>query len=604
MCSTLIGHRGCVQIRRRQLRRFHCCYRKLHASGTFITAIIIGFIALLISSEFSQGILFGALDQAILGRSGRPDPVEHDPGSTSQSIDAQPFLNSEIERSEALVLLDDLRSLSKGADVIEEMDDSLCKIANITRNSDRSRSAMVERSLNCSRIAENNYRQMVKNMYKQPNKLTIQQIEITNSESLVVFSAIDLICDRFNCSKLTVFNMSGQSIQDFSVLNTWINLWTQLEVLDLSNTSLSSIQSIIQADSQSPIVMQNLTTLILDFNNISELNFDFILDQMPNLRHLSIVNNSIFNISLSESSRFKFDDQLETISLANNSINCDPKTKMWLMERFQASRFPEHEQIRCSAPERLIEMTWNQRISVLKTPICDDCDCKSIKRTAISVDCHNRNLTALPDILPLNTKILNLTSNHISSLEIPEDSKNWENVTYIYLANNLLSSFKPLDKQNSKFLGNLAALDVRGNKFQEFPTNIFEQFINLDQVHLSNNPWICDCDVTFGFQEWLQRQFQKVGDKEDILCGISGSEENGVRSYSLAPQALSGRVIYRLAKSELCPQDDDQEKPYDWLDVVNLLLSLAIILILSKVSLDYIYQRRTKQLPKFFKLNL
>lgn len=301
----------------------------------------------------------------------------------------------------------------------------------------------------------------------------------------------------------------------------------------------------------------------------------------------------------------KFNNQLETIALSNNSINCDNKTHFWLMEQIQnptrGAKFPEHELIRCGAPERLIEMTWNQRLSILQTPICDDCECKSIKRTAISVDCHSRNLKTLPDVLPSNTKILNLTSNRISSLEVPQQSKNWENVTYIFLANNLITSFQPLEMK-SKFLRNLAALDVRGNKFQEFPSHIFEQFINLDQVHLSNNPWLCECDATFTFQEWLQRQFQKVGDKEDILCGISGNEENGVRSYNLQ-QRLSGRVIYRLSKSELCPQDN-LEEPYDWLDVVNLLLSLSILLIVTKVSLDYIYQRRTKRLPNFFKLNL
>lgn len=490
----------------------------------------------------------------------------------------------------------------------DNLDDGLCSLSTISRrslvpSSRQKTNELVERSLVCSHVDELNYHQMVRNIYKR-NKLNIQQIHITNSESLVVFSAIDLICDRFNCSKLTVFNVTGQEIHDCNVLATWLVLWPKLEVLDLSNTSLKSLESILPVDVKPPTILKNLTHLYVDENNINELNFNFILERMPNLKHLSIVNNSIFNINCSENLKPRVRSQFESISLAGNAINCD-KSQLWFMKQFQNPvtnlKFPEHDQIKCSAPERLAEMTWSQRVSVLETRICDECDCRSLKRTAISVDCHNKNLTALPDVLPLNTKILNLTSNHINSLGVPQNSKNWENVTYVYLENNLISSFQPLEI-NSKFMRNLAALDIRRNKFQEFPSHIFEQFVNLDQVHLSDNPWLCDCESTFAFQEWLQRQFHKVGDKEEIRCGVSGSDLNGLRSNSLQ-QRLSYRVIYKLSKSELCPQEN-LEEPYDWLDVVNFALGISIILILSKVVLDYIYQHRTKRLPHFFKLNL
>lgn len=254
-----------------------------------------------------------------------------------------------------------------------------------------------------------------------------------------------------------------------------------------------------------------------------------------------------------------------------------------------------------NTPDRLSEMTPSQRVSVLETKICEECDCRSTKRTAIAVDCNNKNLTALPDILPLNTRILNLTSNKIDSLSLSQSTKNWENVTYVLLANNLITSFQPLEV-NSKFMRNLAALDLRRNKFQEFPTHIFEQFTNLDQIYLSNNPWLCDCETTFAFQEWLQRQFLKIGDKEEIMCGISGDEENGVRSHQLK-QRLSSKIIYRLSKSELCPQET-LEEPYDWLDVVNVIMGIMILLIFIKVTIDSIYQHRTKRLPQFFSLNL
>lgn len=264
-----------------------------------------------------------------------------------------------------------------------------------------------------------------------------------------------------------------------------------------------------------------------------------------------------------------------------------------------------------STPEGIIDTTQSasssatavsfDKIAPLETRICDYCDCKSLKKTAISVDCHNKSLTSLPDILPANTKILNLTSNRISSLSVPYRSRNWENVTYVYLEDNLISSLNPLEF-SPKFMRNLAALDIRRNKIQEFPSHILEQFINLDQIHLSNNPWLCDCESTFAFQEWLQRHFHKVGDKEEIRCGIPGNEANGLKSINL-DQRLSSRVIYKLSKSELCPQDS-LERPYDWLDLVNFSLGIMIVLILSKVLMDYVYQHRTKRLPHFFRFNI
>lgn len=491
-------------------------------------------------------------------------------------------------------------------------DDGLCRTVAVTRRSLLAPTSKIpnpkpinvtERALFCHNVDHLNHRQMAKSIHKR-NKSNIQQIQLSQSEPIVIFSAIDLICDRFNCSKLAIFNLTGQEIRDFSMLSSWISSWPQLEILDLSNTSLSTIESIFQVNAKSSKPLKNLASLILDNNNIVRLDFNYLFEVMPNLRFISLINNTLTSIECNETLKDRVKRQFESINLAYNTINCD-KNQLWLTKQFvdpQAStKYPEHDQIKCSSPDRMIEMTWSQRVSVLESPICDECDCKSLKRTAISVDCHNKNLTALPDVLPINTKILNLTNNQIHSIGVPQNSKNWENVTYVYLENNLITHFQPLEIK-SKFMRNLAALDIRRNKFQEFPSHIFEQFINLDQVHLSNNPWLCDCESTFAFQEWLQRHFQKVGDKEDIVCGISGSEENGLRSNSLH-QRLSARVIYRLSKSELCPQDN-LEEPYDWLDILNCVLGITIVIILTKVTLDYFYQRRTKRLPHFFKMNL
>ena len=484
----------------------------------------------------------------------------------------------------------------------------LSAIATTTIGSSSANQTLTERAFVCSHLDELNNRQLGKSINSPENKLIhLQQLHITNSElqTFVINSTVELICKLFNCSRLTVFNMSSQELPD---LHKWLPKLPHLEVLDLSNSSLKSVESILDNQTtnstyQHKTVLNNLTHLNLNDNEIVNLNFSFLFERMPNLRQVSLINNNISNIYCDEFQRPSLFSQFESISLGGNSMNCD-KSHMWfikyLVDHRTNLKFPDYEKINCSQGN-LVEMTWSQRVSVIETLICNSCDCKSLKRTAISVDCHNKSLKVLPDVLPLNTKILNLTSNQIDSLTVPQNSRNWENVTYLHLENNRISSIQPLEI-NSKLMRNLAALDIRRNKFQEFPSHIFEQFVNLDQVHLSDNPWLCDCESTFAFQEWLQRQYQKVGDKEEIRCGVSGSDENGLKSDS-KQQRLSSRVIYRLSKSELCPQGNLKE-PYDWLDVVNIVLGVTIVLIIAKLVLDYIYQHRTKRLPHFFKLNL
>lgn len=479
----------------------------------------------------------------------------------------------------------------------ETLVDKLCDLKNITRQSSEPDQILKnELVLDCDQVGEDNLAKFVDSIRRRKRR-PLHQYHFTNSNPRIVSKALESTCRQFDCSRLSVFNVSGQQIFDEEKLALNLDSWPLLEILDLSNTSIDSIEYFWMSNSSRVA----LTHLYLDYNNISSLNLSPIVDRMPSLKHLSIINNTIYDIFCDVNLRDQVFDQLQTLSLANNSINCN-KSQLWLLKHFrdQNLKFPDYDLIRCSSPENLIDMTWIQRVSVLETRICDDCDCRSLKRTAISVDCHNKNLTVLPDVLPINAKVLNLTSNGITSLGVPHNSKNWENVTYVHLENNLISSFQPLEI-NSKFMRNLAALDIRRNKFQEFPSHIFEQFINLDQVHLSNNPWLCDCESTFAFQEWLQRQFHKVGDKEEIKCGIAGFDLNGVKSINLE-QRLSSRVIYRLSKSELCPQDG-LEEPWHWLDAVNWGLGALILLILVKLTLDYIYQHKTKRLPHFFKLN-
>lgn len=59
--------------------------------------------------------------------------------------------------------------------------------------------------------------------------------------------------------------------------------------------------------------------------------------------------------------------------------------------------------------------------------------------------------------------------------------------------------------------------------------------------------------------------------------------------------------IYKLKKSQLCPQS---VVLVNYLDVLNGIMAVAIVAIIVKLSYDYWLQKRTGKLPRFFSLNL
>lgn len=78
----------------------------------------------------------------------------------------------------------------------------------------------------------------------------------------------------------------------------------------------------------------------------------------------------------------------------------------------------------------------------------------------------------------------------------------------------------------------------------------------------------------------------QVRDVEDIRC------------CDVSSGRLAGQAIYRLLKSDLCPQ------PTNWtnvmLDALNGIMAFLILAIVAKLLRDYWRQKRTGKLPTFF----
>lgn len=71
------------------------------------------------------------------------------------------------------------------------------------------------------------------------------------------------------------------------------------------------------------------------------------------------------------------------------------------------------------------------------------------------------------------------------------------NVLGISLENNRLNNLDP-----AQLPPNLVQLYLSDNNLKRFPQHVMDNQLNLKQVSLSGNPWICDCEALI-FKTWL-----------------------------------------------------------------------------------------------------
>lgn len=359
-----------------------------------------------------------------------------------------------------------------------------------------------------------------------------------------------------------------------------------LKVLDLSGNQLKTIE--ISWFSK----LAGLQQLSLANNHLQELEI-ITFRYLISLVKLDLSGN---NLTTLNENLFTENTKLDKVNLTGNPWICDDQMlplSEWL-KKHEANK----EGARCALPLHLQNSALQKGLEILflehsiqDSPTCNAtmCNCTvSRDKEVISVDCSNRGMTKLPETVPNKTRVINLRGNNIQSLTTDHlDSAKWSGVSFLHLNNNLIDSLKGLE--GTWLVRNLVALHLTNNHLTEIPVHILEQLRGglLDELYLSGNPWNCDCN-TVRFQTWLQDNYKTVKDFDGIRC-------------SPASGAHSNQPIYRLMKSQLCPQDAN---PVHYLDILNSLMAIAIILIICKLSYDYWLQKRTGKLPRFFSLNL
>ncbi|KAG8201909.1 hypothetical protein JTE90_027387 [Oedothorax gibbosus] len=409
-----------------------------------------------------------------------------------------------------------------------------------------------------------------------------------------------------------LFHLKNLSVSDNRLHSIETNSFYDLHnllYLDLSRNNLSFLDN-----SFAP--MKNLQYLLLSHNEINAiannsfsnlvhlLRLDLSFNQLKvipsslfyrlkNLNFLSLAGNKLETL---DENTFKGNNMLDKVNLTDNLWVCDKRLQPlseWL-KKYEAYK----EGAVCMEPPELSNYTIQHALEILyletkirESPTCNATMCNCIisrDKLVVTVDCSNKGFVRLPEVLPYKTKVLNLYNNKIKSLNIEHiNATLWSDVSFLYLNNNIVDSVKNLE--GSWLLKNLVALHLSNNRLTEIQNYMLDQIRGwlLDELYLSGNPWTCDCH-TVRFQTWLQDNYRTIRDFQKVSC----SADSGV--YANLP-------ISKLKKSQLCPQ---QVQLVNYLDVLNGIMAVAIVVIIVKLSYDYWLQKQTGKLPKFFSLNL
>ncbi|XP_070610962.1 leucine-rich repeat and transmembrane domain-containing protein 2 [Erythrolamprus reginae] len=214
------------------------------------------------------------------------------------------------------------------------------------------------------------------------------------------------------------------------------------------------------------------------------------------------------------------------------------------------------------------------------------CKCNS---GSLEVDCSGLGLSSIPLDIPTSTRTFLFLNNQLSTLseqafsnlsalqrldlsnnfldQLPENVfRDLVNLTELQLRNN---SIRSLDKdllQNTNLLHQLDLsinglaqipsgifddlpslrwLSLRSNRLQNLDRVTFEPLISLQQLHVGDNPWECDCNLR-DFKYWMEWFSYRGGKIDQLACTL--------------PKELRGKDM-RLVPMEMfnyCSQLEDE----------------------------------------------
>ncbi|KAM6948164.1 leucine-rich repeat and immunoglobulin-like domain-containing nogo receptor-interacting protein 3 isoform 1-T2 [Aplochiton taeniatus] len=169
------------------------------------------------------------------------------------------------------------------------------------------------------------------------------------------------------------------------------------------------------------------------------------------------------------------------------------------------------------------------------------CECSAQLR---SVVCQRRRLTAIPEGIPTETRLLDLSRNRLRWLETG-DLAPYPRLEEVDLSENLIATLEPNTFAN---LQSLKVLKLRGNHLKLVPMGAFAKLSNLTSLDLSENKMVILLDYTF--QDLKSLKHLEVGDNDLVyishkaFSGLLGLEELTIERCNLT--SISGQTLSYL----------------------------------------------------------
>uniref|UniRef100_A0A8C6WZ53 Si:ch211-191d15.2 n=1 Tax=Neogobius melanostomus TaxID=47308 RepID=A0A8C6WZ53_9GOBI len=183
-------------------------------------------------------------------------------------------------------------------------------------------------------------------------------------------------------------------------------------------------------------------------------------------------------------------------------------------------------------------------------------------RPGLLVLCESLGLLSLPRSVPLSTSALSVARNQLCNID--NLLRPFSDLQELSLSHNQLSRFpRGLPPRAFQGLNKLAVLTLKGNKLTSLPRNLpdslilvnlqvlkinsnclrsvpdsaFDTLPRLRSVNLSNNLWVCECDILYLYR-WLLSGRIKMA--TDLVC--------------TEPLHLAHRLLLNLSVMAICPR--------------------------------------------------
>ncbi|NXB83985.1 LIGO3 protein, partial [Vidua chalybeata] len=174
------------------------------------------------------------------------------------------------------------------------------------------------------------------------------------------------------------------------------------------------------------------------------------------------------------------------------------------------------------------------------------CECAPQLR---SVLCHRKRLTAIPEGIPTETRVLELNKNRIRCLN-PGDLAPYPLLEELDFSENIISNVEPGAFSN---LFHLQTLRLRGNQLKLIPPGVFTKLTNLTLLDISENKLVILLD--YMFQDLRNLKSLEVGDNDLVyisqraFSGLLGLEQLTIEKCNLT--SISAESLSYLQNLEV-----------------------------------------------------